>query len=71
MGLPKGTNHTNSTMTGTLTRKLAVQILDRHGFTPTQSSVQMNEIQDGTSFDAELGVRDWYTVDALREWLGY
>lgn len=72
MSLPPGTHTTNSTMAGTVTRTLALEILRRHGIeTPTQSTLTMDETQDGTSFDAEMGVHDFYRVDYLKNWLGY
>ncbi len=54
-----------------ISRRHAVQILAEHGITPSCSTVTMDEENDGTSFDAEMGRREWYSLRAVLNWLGY
>ncbi len=57
-----------------MTREQVEQVLKAHGlFTtdPTLWDPQTEEWVEGTSFDDECGIHDFYPATKVRRWLGY
>ena len=61
-----------------MSRQEAIKLLDRHGIGPISPSrirfgptAEMSTWIDGSDFDSEMGVRDWYKGTDVYEWLGY
>jgi hypothetical protein len=56
-----------------LMRDEAIKFIAVHGLKPcTQTaSYKGRLVKSGTSFDEELGVRNWYRTKDVRDWLGY
>lgn len=44
---------------GRVTRELAIRIIEQHGWVGT------------ASLDAELGIKSHYSIEDVRDWLGY
>jgi hypothetical protein len=53
-------------------RQTVIRALRDHGHQPDSPTVWHGDLGLAwTSFDAEIGIRDHYTVREVREWLGY
>ena len=57
---------------GMVTRRQVVRILAEHGWAPDSPTVAgADGWVNGTSFDDEVGVRAWYSLESVLAWLGY
>jgi hypothetical protein len=55
-----------------ITRNEVIQILKQHGWEPTSPTAALDgEWCEGTDFDSEMGISEWYDLQAIRDWLGY
>jgi len=57
-------------------REQAERIIAQHGWTPDQCTVcvgpcTLESVECPASFNANLGVKNYYAIADLRDWLGY
>lgn len=55
-----------------ISRKYLLKILKAHGLEPAQSTAfKEGKLVKGTSFDDEMGIKEEYNLEAVKNWLGY